>query len=71
MRVRLRGEHRTRAAHIERAWRLRVAGADPYRPEEPEVSSDLEIVSANRAEREALRKAGFAIADARLSRRAA
>ena len=71
MKIRFKGERRSRAAHLERTWRLRVAGADPYRPEEPEVSSDLVVVSASRAEREALLRAGFAIRAARRDRRAA
>jgi len=33
MKVRFKGERRARAAHLERTWRLQVAGADPYRPE--------------------------------------
>jgi hypothetical protein len=61
MKIRIRGDRRARAAHLERTWRLQIVGADPYRPEEPEVSTDLEIVDATRSEREALRKAGFAI----------
>lgn len=70
MRIRLRGERRARTAHLARSWQLNVAGADPFRPEEPDTR-DVLIVSATREEREALRKAGFGLADERPLRRAA
>lgn len=70
MMVRFRGERRGRAAHLERGWKLRIAGADPLRPEEDAGAAEVELVSATRGEREALRRAGFALS-ANRQRRAA
>lgn len=71
MKVRYRQGGRPLNAHLERKHVLAVSGADPYDANDPETFDDLEIVAATRVEREQLRKAGFAIRDARPSRRAA
>lgn len=72
--VRYRNGGRPLTAHLERKIVLAVRGVDPYSAEESDELNGphgLEIVSATRVEREQLRKAGFAIRDARPSRRAA
>lgn len=65
MKIRLQGERHVRAANLERLWRLQVEGTERFRP-----GAEVELVSATRVEREALRKAGFVIRTRR-SRRAA